>query len=605
MDRALDDLQLDETRSILCFSDDVLALIVRAAYSFRTLKALANTCSRLCVLARGSAPVQLWVQHAFDARMLLELVASKRPDFSGCCSDLVVEAKDLDACFELPAVLTVAAELTNLRALDLIVSPTTAAEDVAMSPGGMDEADCDMAGLLSPLSELQQLQQLTLEVPVLGNVGVALLGGLQQLTSLQLTQARGYGLSFTPPDLSPLSSMGHLVELIVDMDYGPQAPAAADGPWALPSSLQRLHLPSEVAPWLRHLPGCPQLTELQYRDHDHQSDVERPAAVLELAARHTPGLRLLTCLYEWDEEPIEQLFPNGADLPVPAAALAALTAIEELHAGCCLSVSDAGEWRALGHLTALTALMGIMVYRPPPELWQHTGVKQLALALALHGVGGAGTLQVLQAFSAVQHAHLYVTGLPEAAGAEAAGQEPAGGTAVPPALSSLTSLRLDYSDDYFDFGSSITPAGHVVPILAAASSVAELTFKGWQPGRGNHVPLDLSVCSALTRLVLEGMADAGHVVAVVQPLAPTLRVLGLEGMWQTITPQEASVLQLNCMDCITPQAAIVLQDVLPHLEEIYFIMCGRMSLQDPSAGSEQEQLARLRQQLRPGLTLRV
>jgi hypothetical protein len=588
MDEALDDLQLNEARSILSFSDDVLVLVVRAAYSVNTLKALANSCSRICALARSSVSVQLRVQDVSSARMLLQLVSSKRPVFSAC-SDLIAVAQDAQACYELPEVLLVAAELANLRALDLTVAPPQAAAGAAMAGAVLDDFNCGVAGFLWPLKRLQQLQQLKLQVPALGMCGAAFPGELKQLTSLRLAQGRDWDVCFMPPDLSFLEGMSNLVELEVDASSEPRPWAAAAGPYRLPATLRRLQLGSyavDTADWLQHLSECPQLTELQF-DTDGRTYIH-PAAVLELAAQNTPGLRRLVCrshpgavtdapwqpVSKEDQEPFSQL-----------EAIAALIALEHLDVNGFLTVDDAEDWQSLGTLTALTRLVGIVVSQAPPQLWQQPCVKHLEARL--EDVRGEQAAQLLLAFPAAQLVRLSVTGcynMPEATGAAGGSRAHQG---VPETLTSLTSLQLAYPQLVWD---GEPPAGHAAPMLAAASGVVNLSFDNIRGVGANQLP-DLSGCTTLTRLQASAYGEevpAEAVVAMVQPLAPTLRVL-----------------ELSWMEYISPRAAVALQAVLPHLEHLCFDKCHKVCEEDPSGGTEEEQLAALRQQLRPDLMLTV
>jgi hypothetical protein len=159
-------------------------------------------------------------------------------------------------------------------------------------------------------------------------------------------------------------------------------------------------------------------------------------------------------------------------------------------------------------------------------------------------------------------------------------------------LSSLTSLRLEYDCPY---EGDISPAAHAAPLLAAASGVVELSIEGmcWVEEEDGVVQVpDLSPCTALTRLwACAGEHDreiaAQDVLLMVRPLGRTLRVLTLG------------------YKRVSPQAAAALQDMLPHLEHVLFYRCRKMCEEDPTAGSEEEQLARLRQQLRHGLKLSV
>jgi hypothetical protein len=322
--------------------------------------------------------------------------------------------------------------------------------------------------------------------------------------------------------------------------------------------------------------------------------------VLELAARHTPGLRSLTCFrpttitssssssgtWEWQEGAPHQLPPpDEQQQPPPAGvALAALTSLRHINAGGYLSVCRASHWQALRHLSALSSLQGIVVCQAPPHSWRHRHVQQLAVVL--DGVGGWEAAQVLLAFPSLKQAQVCVVGAPgeqqPARGAAAgAGEQQQG---VAPVLALLTSLQLEYPAGRYE--GSMSPAVHAAPMLAAARGVSELSFDGEcaQQGRGVQL-LDLSGVTGVTRLrfgrsqVWEQAARARHVVAMVQPLAPTLRVL-----------------ELSHMVWVSEKAALVLEKVLPRLKQVLFVHCDHMDYRD---------LPGLRDKLRAGLVLSV
>jgi hypothetical protein len=600
MEAGVGDLTLADVPSLLSLCDDELVFVVRAAHAVKTLTALASTCSRLCALARSRVPVKLRLQDAPSARLLLRLASSGRPQFSSC-EALEAVAKDAGACCQVPGVLVVAAGLANLRALDLTVSPppsVAAAAAVDDDDTGLelfDEISCGVAGLLAPMQwrqhGFQQLQQLKLEVPALGACGATFVGGLKQLTSLQLKQGRGWQVNIAPPDLSFLEGMVKLVELEVHSTSEPMSLAAAAGPFRLPRSLQRLQLANsshvQTAEWLEHLPECPQLTQLHLTADTDEDEVPfHPAAMLELAASHTPGLRRLV----WRAVPSQFTAPAPLDQntlweqPLPLEAVSALTALQHLDPGGFLAIHSAVDWEALGSLTSVTSLDGFVVYQAPPQQWQNMHVKQLGAAL--EDVSGREAVQLLQAFPAAQSIRLQARSSGRIPGdTEGAGS---GEQGVPRALTNLTSLQLDYD---FSQWQGDPPAVHAAPLLAVATGVVELSLRscGWAWEGSCQLP-DLSGCTAVTRLLADAYNEqvlAKDVVAMVQPLAPTLRVL-----------------ELQWMECIPPQAATALQDVLPHLEHVHFNRCRKMSA-DPAAGTEEEQLARLRQQLRPGLRLTV
>jgi hypothetical protein len=156
---------------------------------------------------------------------------------------------------------------------------------------------------------------------------------------------------------------------------------------------------------------------------------------------------------------------------------------------------------------------------------------------------------------------------------------------VPAELSSLTSLRLQYSEEYED--EVISAASHAAPILAAARGVVDLTFDGKCSAQQFNLQMpDLSGCSSVTRLRFgsSDAADGWDVVNMVRPLAPTLRVLELH----------------NCQ-ATSPRTVRWLQEALPRLKHVLFEECGRVE----GHQAEREVLAWLRHQLRLGLTFSV
>lgn len=256
-----------------------------------TLLAFSSSCHQVCRLARSRVFRQVRVQHASDASALqrLQLGLVTRPPFSGC-EVLGVKALDMDTCSQMPGVLAAAAtSMANLRTVQLtLVLP--AAEDAA-EPSTQEGRDTMLAGLLSPMFELQQLRRLVLNTDVLGPSTAAALAGLMQLSSLSLrhqnhgeeTPGPCWDLDYSPPmvDLSHLSGLTQLVELRVCDLVEAQPPANAAGPFCLPSSLGCLEVRGNPEHWLQHLPGCPQLREL----HLHGPNWSKhPADVVEIGS---------------------------------------------------------------------------------------------------------------------------------------------------------------------------------------------------------------------------------------------------------------------------------------------------------------------------------
>jgi hypothetical protein len=379
--------------------------------------------------------------------------------------------------------------------------------------------------------------------------------------------------------LPPLSGMGSLQELLVDGSTAPPAAAAAAagaaGSMGLPSSLGRLQVEGSAAGWLQHLPATPHLTELQYGYDGEQHASAHPAAVLELAARHTRGLRSLTCFRAttitssssttssssgtWKGQegaPQQQPPPEEQQQHPPAGvALAALTSLRHINAGGYLYVGRASHWQALGHLSALSSLQGVVVCQAPPHSWRHRHVQQLAVVL--DGMGGWEAAQVLLAFPSLKQAQVCVVGAPgeqqPARGAVAGSEQQQG---VPPVLALLTSLQLEYPAGRYE--GSMSPAAHAAPMLAAARGVEDLRFEGECSHQGGApLLLDLSGVTGVTRLrfgrsqVWNQAATVEDVVAMVQPLGRMLRVL-----------------ELSHMRGIGPEAVLELQQVLPRLRHV-------------------------------------
>jgi hypothetical protein len=544
-------------------------------------------------------PSKLRVKNAYEARTLLglQLGMAGRPPFSGC-ETLAMQAETAAACSQLPVCLAAAAQLRNLRTLELSV--WTPADD-AEAPALLEHHDCTLAGLIWPIAGLQHLRQLKVKTGAVGPATAASLGVLKQLTSLKLAQ-HITGLDeppTTPANLALLSGLTNLVDLEVWPFAAPQPPpppaaaaaaaaagggatgtaAAAAGRFCLPRSLQRLAVDHDS--WLIHLPGCPQLTELTVK---HAAG--GPAAVLEAAASATPKLQKLI-LKEWwhGSQP-------GAASGLPTAALAALSHLQHLNIGNSLQVSEGAHWEALGRLKALTYLSNIRVQGPPPQGWQHTGLKELGAILQLRDPQEAARL--LAALPALQHAKLSVQELlPPSDASDAAagggGTSAAAGAASDPPATLRASPHLTSLSVLCYHG---IPAMYAAPLVAAAgNSLVELAVDGDMVVRDPTAPLpDLSACTQLTKLSFgrSRQAKVGDLVGVLRPLAPTLRVLCLHG-WRSMSPA----------------AAETLQHVLPCLRQLQLLMCCDMHEEDPCGGSEEEQLQRLQQGLRPGLHVKA
>jgi hypothetical protein len=460
---------------------------------------------------------------------------------------------------KLPGALVAAAHMTNLRTLKLAVGKETAAADT----GAMEVIDSKLAGLLSPISGLQQLRDLELVTDGLGPAVVAAVGCMKQLTRLKLVDYWSTELL----DLTSLSSMTRLEELQVCGALAPTPPAATARPFCLPSSLERLWLRDRdiTTFWLQHLSGCPQLTQLECF-----AAKEGFSAVLEAAACHTPGLQKLKLSVL--ESPSEDDTPAS----VPRDALDTLTALQFMHIDS-WCVRSAADWEALRCLRGLTCLKGALLCCVPPEGWKHTGLVELSVDLELPSPHGAD--RVLAALPALQRAEIGILPplKPPAGGAGDGAMDANGPATLLRASPHLTDLHVVWNMS--------GPPQHVHSMLAAAGSSLRRLELEWSSGmlESGGLP-DLSACTALTSLTFLDppqplMEDLGELLGVLRPLAGTLRV------WKVETCSWRNV-----------RAAIkVLQHVLPRLEVVVI----------PEAELDMEQLQRLRQGLRPGLMLIV
>jgi hypothetical protein len=441
----------------------------------------------------------------------------------------------MDTCSQMPGVLAAAAtSMANLRTVQLtLVLP--AAEDAA-EPSTQEGRDTMLAGLLSPMFELQQLRHLALNTDVLGPSTAAALGGLKQLSCLHLRH-QNHGEDTPGP--------------CWDLDYRPP----------------------------------------------------------------TVDLNHLSSL--WNSH-------STSVIPIPAHALAALTALVHLVTSYDLPLASAAGWEALGCLQVLTHLAGVVVQEGPPAGWQHTGVVKLDVEMQV--ADSVAAVRVLAALPALQQADLLVQELlpgPDLDGA-VAGLGGSGDNTCTNGSSSTTTITSSSNSSSTRDGVTCTvgsssssssssssntvlncsphlkalsikcfggiPAMYAAPLIAAAGdSLMELTLNGdMEPGDTSAPLPDLSACITLTRLDLgrSEEAEEGDLLALLQPLAPSLRVLCLS-KWRKVSPA----------------AAMVLQQVLQRLEKVAFECCRELDEDDSSGVSEETQLQSLRQQLRPGLTL--
>jgi hypothetical protein len=491
--------------NVLDVGDDNLQRIAREVHANGDLPAFATTNQHIRRLARSRVPVT-WTLEDYKSLMgFSQQIAGGGLPFTGC-ERLRAAAPKGTGCYALQQALRAAAVLSRLTALELSITPSIfGAEDITRSRE-LRNFSSGAEAALAPLSELQQLRQLKLATITLGTDAASHVATLTSLTSLQLKQNwRSFGCN-TPPDLTPFSDMSGLVELQVDGRGVPEPPEEADGPYAVPHSLRRLTLKGDTAYWLQHLAGCPLLEEL-HLDYEGTSQhaSAHPAAVLRLAAEHTPGLIQLTCPFTMGATFTKQLqlLPDAVaeqEVPLPGAAVQALTALQRLDGGCHLVVRDSIHWEALGCLKALTSLQGIIVEGAPPPGWCHSGVQHLGAVLRVPGLEAAAA--VLLSFPAARLADLRAV-----AGGVVLQQLPALG-----GMGSLEELLVD--------GSTAPP-----PTAAAAAGSCGLP-------------------SSLLRLQVEGGAAGGWLQHL--PAAPRLTELQYEyDSEQHTSTHPAAVLQLS------------------------------------------------------------
>jgi hypothetical protein len=357
--------------------------------------------------------------------------------------------------------------------------------------------------------------------------------------------------------------------------------------------LQILLLEDKSVPyWLKHLAGSPRLIELIVQNSDNQHASAHPAAILQQVARSAPWLRQITFTswYHNRRGPRYDLqLPLLQDVPVPATnclheALPAPCALEYLDVGGCLSVKSALDWEALGSLGALTGIHKIDVFCAPAQQWQHLGVEEVVVALV--GLSSKDAAQVLLGFPAAKRAEVRVfvqQGRRLLSAAASTGHSGVTAQGASRELSCLTSLDLSYAG----VGAADSPEAHVAPMLAAASGVVNLKVTWSSPYVvAGNLP-DLSCVTAVTQLELSGpdRACEEDVYGMLQPLAATLRVL-----------------KLATFRRISPRAAVVLHERLPHLQHVDFKDCAWMDTKISSI-TNKERFQHLQQLLSPGLTV--
>jgi hypothetical protein len=569
--------------SILAMLDEgALEQVLLAAKYAGTLGLLASSSRQLCSFARSRVPVRLVVFSKERAHMFIKSHARGRPPFSGC-TQLSLSAGNAVKCCMALGVLQAAQQWTGLQELNVCAIGSDWLD-------GDTEEYCT-SSLLSGVPALQQLRVLTLESSALGASCAAQLVQLTQLTRLKVAATR------TPVDAAAdLTALGHLtnlVELRLDWALAPHLPAGPKGPYCLPSSLVTLHVsstdhtgPATMACWLAHLPGCPQLQQLELVYGQQQHASVHPSALVPLLAKHQPQLRSL-CLSDgahaveahatitWDAAVAG--LPAAAAAPVPAhwqpdASLAALTGLQSLSGDGLLCIREQVHWQHLAQLTALTGLAGGLI-SSVPQLQAGSTLALLELEEGEVALGGYDVGRLLLACPLLKVGIIIVT---------AAAHIAAGARLLP--HPTLQKLHLKGCDEW---GEPAVAGAHFAALAPVLGSVSNLDIMDWPHGSSSEAQVmpDLSPCTAVTSLAFGAKLgrDVGEVpleqeaiLCMVAPLKQLQRLEVLEA------PR------------VNARVALVLQSMLPHLQQITLSDCGRLlpvaeSSGDDSSDSEDDE----------------
>jgi hypothetical protein len=400
--------------------------------------------------------------------------------------------------------------------------------------------------------------------------------------------------------------MTNLVELVLAAAPVPPA-AGAEGPFCFPSSLTRLSIrpgqigtrpyPEATAWYLTHLPGCLNLQKLELWYHKQEHPSTHPSAVVAVLAQHNTRLRVLSFRSDYGPEGVtwDAQVPGlpAAAAPVdrewhPDASLASLRGLECLHGGAYLCVHDKPAWQYLAQLAALSQLSAAKVtFVPSPSAGLTLSV--LELKHCLLRLGGQGIGRLLLACPHLLQAHVVV-------------EEPPTAAALPDAVPrlarhpSLKSLELWGCSSWGE--AAPTHFAALAPVLADVSLLDLVTWPSSatsQP-RGN-LP-DLSPCTALQWLSLDCQQ--------VPPGGP-----GVLPEQEDFLAMLAPLVQLRHVEvCDAPRltfrVALVLQHMLPQLQELTLCDCGKevplAAATDRRQGYE-EVLGKVKLLLRPGLQL--
>jgi hypothetical protein len=403
-----------------------------------------------------------------------------------------------------------------------------------------------------------------------------------------------------------MSAMTNLVQLRLNWALAPHLPAGPEGPYCLPSSLVKLQLDSNshdsatpMACWVAHLPGCHQLQELELYYGPLQHASAHPNAVVALLAQHNKQLRRLdvSCgFYEvsWGSSVAGLPYEWGAAYKEwrPDAALAALTGLECLSGRIMeVTMGQPKDWQHLAQMPALSKLgcARVVCVPEPRGLPQPCAACALVKLFCSMALGGREAGVMLLACPNLQQAD--VTIVPAAASS-------AGARLLPhPKLEALTLRHCEV------WGSAAAAAAQFAALAPVLSGVITLQILQWPHGssRAAVVMPDMSPCTALKELSFSGprppvpqvrsgpLCEQEHILSMVSPLT------GLQRLWICDAPR------------VNARVALVLQSMLPQLQRVELINCGKLLHVDRGEeGSQADEgmlLQGVRQLLRADLQL--
>jgi hypothetical protein len=346
-----------------------------------------------------------------------------------------------------------------------------------------------------------------------------------------------------------------------------------------------------MACWVAHLPGCKQLQHLHLLYGPEQDASVHPSFLVPRLVQCNPQLRTLQVsrgfeTITWDAD-VAGLPATAAAAPVPAhwqpdASLAALAGLESLSGGYLLAIRDQADWQHLAQASALTSLGSVRIMCVP-ELQPGTTLRLLQLSGAQVALGGYGVGRLLLACPLLQSAVIFVT----------ASAVSAGGPLVP--HPSLQKFCLRGTNKWGNPAAAAEQFAALAPVL---SRVSGLDIQGWPLGSSSEVLVmpDLSPCTAVTALVFAGRVGEHRQVLPMEQEAILLMVAPLKQLQQ---------LEVTNAPRVNARIALGLQSLLPQLQDIDLVECGRLLPAEPSSGydsddsdeEESEQETRARQQV--------